>query len=64
MTVHKGVPNRSNRLRMSMDVRFQLVSEPFNIDNANPDGQPLSWEDGLCGLALQMRCNTTGGVCL
>jgi hypothetical protein len=45
MTVHKGVPNRSDRLRMSMDVRFQRVSEPFNIDNANPDGQPLSWED-------------------
>jgi hypothetical protein len=45
MTVHKGVPNRSDRLRMSMDVRFQLVSEPFNIDNANPDGQPLSWEE-------------------
>lgn len=45
MTVHKGVPNRSARLRMSMDVRYQLVSEPFNIDNANPDGQPLSWEE-------------------
>ena len=45
MTVHKGVPNRSNRLRMSMDVRYQLVSEPFNPDNANPDGQPLSWEE-------------------
>jgi ectoine hydroxylase-related dioxygenase (phytanoyl-CoA dioxygenase family) len=45
MTVHKGLPNRSDRLRMSMDVRYQLVSEPFNIDNANPDGQPLSWEE-------------------
>jgi hypothetical protein len=45
MTVHKGLPNRSARLRMSMDVRYQLVSEPFNIDNANPDGQPLSWEE-------------------
>jgi len=45
MTVHKGVANRSDRLRMSMDVRYQLVSEPFNIDNANPDGQPLSWEE-------------------
>lgn len=45
MTVHKGVPNRSDKLRMSMDVRYQLVSEPFNIDNANPDGQPLSWEE-------------------
>ena len=45
MTVHKGLPNRSDKLRMSMDVRYQLVSEPFNIDNANPDGQPLSWEE-------------------
>lgn len=45
MVVHKGVPNRSNRLRMSMDVRYQLVSEPFNIDNANADGQPLPWDD-------------------
>ncbi len=45
MAVHKGVPNRSDKLRMSMDVRYQLVSEPFNIDNANPDGQPLSWDE-------------------
>ncbi|HET6198612.1 MAG TPA: phytanoyl-CoA dioxygenase family protein [Acetobacteraceae bacterium] len=45
MTVHKGVANRSGRLRMSMDVRYQLVREPFNIDNADPDGQPLSWEE-------------------
>jgi hypothetical protein len=45
MTVHKGVPNRSEQLRMSMDVRYQLVSEKFNIDNANPDGQPLSWDE-------------------
>ena len=45
MLVHKGVPNRSDRLRMSMDVRFQLLSEPFNIDNANADGQPLAWDD-------------------
>ncbi len=49
MAVHKGVPNRSNRLRMSMDVRYQLVSEPFNIDNANADGQPLSWDDVYAG---------------
>jgi hypothetical protein len=43
--VHKGVPNRGERLRMSMDVRFQRVDEPFNFDNANSDGQPLSWEE-------------------
>ena len=44
MTVHKGVPNRGERLRMSMDVRYQLVSEPFNPDNANADAQPLAWD--------------------
>lgn len=49
LTVHKGVPNRSDRLRMSMDVRYQLASEPFNPDNANADGQPLSWEEVYAG---------------
>jgi len=49
MTVHKGVPNRGDRLRMSMDVRYQLASEPFNPDNANPDAQPLAWEDIYAG---------------
>jgi len=49
MTVHKGVPNRGDRLRMSMDVRFQRVDEPFNDDNANPDGQPLSWHEVYAG---------------
>jgi hypothetical protein len=49
MAVHKGVPNRSDRLRMSMDVRYQLVGEPFNPDNANADGQPLAWDDIYAG---------------
>ena len=49
LVVHKGVPNRSDRLRMSMDVRYQLASDPFNIDNANADGQPLAWEDIYAG---------------
>ena len=49
MLVHKGVPNRSDRLRMSMDVRFQRVDEPFNFDNAQTDAQPLSWEDVYAG---------------
>ena len=49
LLVHKGVPNRGEKLRMSMDVRYQLVSEPFNPDNANADGQPLSWEDIYAG---------------
>ena len=49
LLVHKGVPNRGDRLRMSMDVRYQRASEPFNPDNANADGQPLAWEDIYAG---------------
>jgi hypothetical protein len=49
LLVHKGVPNLGDKLRMSMDVRYQLVSEPFNPDNANADGQPLPWEDIYAG---------------
>jgi hypothetical protein len=49
LLAHKGVPNRSDKLRMSMDVRYQLVSEPFAMGNANPDGQPLSWEEVYAG---------------
>jgi len=49
LLVHKGVPNRGDRLRMSMDVRFQRVSDPFNPDNANADGQPLPWDDIYAG---------------
>jgi len=49
LTVHKGIENRSARLRMSMDCRFQRVRDPFNPDNANPDGQPLRWEDVYAG---------------
>jgi hypothetical protein len=49
LTVHKGIDNRSDRLRMSIDCRFQRVRDPFNPDNANPDGQPLSWEEVYAG---------------
>jgi hypothetical protein len=49
LTVHKGIENRSARLRMSMDCRYQRVRDSFNPDNANPDGQPLTWPDVYAG---------------
>ncbi|HEX2502150.1 MAG TPA: phytanoyl-CoA dioxygenase family protein [Methylomirabilota bacterium] len=49
LTVHKGVENRSDRLRMSIDCRYQRVRDPFNPDNASPDGQPLTWEEVYAG---------------
>ena len=45
LTVHKGISNRSAKLRMSIDARYQPVSEPFNPMNADrPYGLPESWE--------------------
>jgi hypothetical protein len=49
LTVHKGIENRSSRLRMSIDCRYQRVRDPFNPDNASPDGQPLTWEEVYAG---------------
>jgi hypothetical protein len=49
LTVHKGIENRSARLRMSIDCRYQRVGDPFNPDNATPDGQPLGWEEVYAG---------------
>jgi hypothetical protein len=49
LTVHKGLPNRGERLRLSIDVRYQRADLPFNPDNANADGQPLSWEEIYAG---------------
>jgi hypothetical protein len=43
------VPNRGNRLRLSIDVRYQRADAPFNLDNAQADGQPLAWDDIYAG---------------
>ena len=34
---------------MSIDCRFQRVRDAFNPDNANPDGQPFTWEEVYAG---------------
>lgn len=34
---------------MSIDCRYQRVRDPFNPDNARPDGQPLTWEEVYSG---------------
>ena len=44
MAVHKGVPNSSDRLRMSMDARYQRVSESIAPGTLLPHSQPNTWE--------------------
>jgi hypothetical protein len=49
LTVHKGVPNRLNTLRQSVDFRFQRSSEPITGTSCLPFVTSLSWEDVYSG---------------
>ncbi len=45
MAVHKGLPNSSDRLRMSIDARYQKVSDPIAPGSLQPHSQPSTWEE-------------------
>ena len=45
MTVHKGVPNTAKQLRMSIDARYQKISDPIAPGSLQPHSQPNSWEN-------------------
>lgn len=44
-TVHRGIPNVSTGLRMSVDFRYQSSTEPFRPEALLPHAGILSWED-------------------
>ena len=46
MTVHRAFPNRSNRLRQSVDLRYQRASEPIIEKELNPYfATGMKWDD-------------------
>jgi hypothetical protein len=45
MAVHKGVSNSSDQLRMSMDARYQKISDPIAPGSLQPHSQPHTWEE-------------------
>jgi hypothetical protein len=47
MTVHRGAPNSTDRFRLSMDFRFQSVTEPINERSLELDWESLyaDWRD-------------------
>lgn len=45
MAVHKGVSNASDRLRMSIDARYQKISTPIAPGSLLPHSQPHTWEE-------------------
>lgn len=49
MTVHKGMPNTSDRLRMSMDGRYQKVNDPIAPGSLQPHSQPSTWDEIYAG---------------
>ena len=47
--MHRGVPNVSERLRMSFDARFQRVGDPISPDTLLPFTRPQTWEEIYAG---------------
>jgi len=44
MTAHKGIPNRGDRLRLSVDARYQRMTDPIAPDSLEPHGKLITWE--------------------
>ena len=49
MTVHKGLPNVSESLRLSIDARYQKVADPIVSGSLEPHSQPSTWEEIYAG---------------
>src|SRR5262245_16848667 len=49
LTVHKGLPNLTNRLRQSMDARYQRVSEPVSDLSLRPYANLYTWDQIYAG---------------
>ncbi len=49
LTVHKGLPNLSDRLRQSVDARYQRVSEPVSELSLSPYAGLFTWDEVYAG---------------
>ena len=45
MAVHRGVPNTATRLRMSIDARYQKISDSIAPGSLLPHTKPQTWEE-------------------
>jgi hypothetical protein len=56
MVAHKGIPNTGEKLRMSVDIRYQGIGEPFCDRNADkPYGRPETWDAMYAGWSDEQR---------
>ena len=50
LTVHRGLPNQSpNRMRLSVDYRYQGVSQPIVEGSLHPHFAMVSWDEIYAG---------------
>ena len=45
MAVHRGVPNKTDALRLSADARYQKISEPIAPGSLLPHTKPQTWDE-------------------
>lgn len=45
MCVHKGLPNHGRALRMSMDARYQRISDSIDGGSLQPHIKPVTWDE-------------------
>lgn len=45
LCAHRGSPNRGPSMRMSIDARYQRVSDPVGAGSFQPHAQPSTWEE-------------------
>ena len=45
MTAHRGVPNTGESLRLSIDARYQRLTDPIAPGSLLPHSQPNTWEN-------------------
>lgn len=45
LTVHKGMPNTTDRFRMSIDGRYQRVSDTVAANSLKPHGFLITWDE-------------------
>ena len=53
LTVHRGLPNRSDRMRLSIDFRYQPLSEPMCEINLKPHRGAAEWDELYAGWARE-----------
>jgi hypothetical protein len=49
LTPHRGAPNSSRALRLSLDARYQRADQPIAPGSLQPHSPPMSWEEIYAG---------------